>query len=234
MIINYLTIFPEIFPAFLDSSILGRAKEKGLVEYHLFDIRDYADDEHRAVDDKAFGGEPGMVMMVGPLDRALEASKAKSGDSIIIITDAVGEVFDHRTAVELSRKPGLTFICGRYKGVDERIKQLYEIRPISIGDYIISGGEPAALVMTEAIVRLVPGVLGNIDSAAGDSFYDGLLSSPVYTRPSEYKGLKVPDVLLSGDHARIQQWRHRQSLERTERIRPDLYRKYMEKNSVNK
>ena len=229
MLIDYLTIFPEIFPTILDTSILGRARDKGITEYRLIDLRDYAPDKHHTVDDKAFGGEPGMVMMVEPLDRALkENTNGPDGDSAIILTDPAGAVFNQQIAFDLSRKSHLTFICGRYKGVDERIKELYDIIPVTIGDYVISGGEPAALVMTEAIVRLLPGALGNMESAKNDSYYNGLLSSPVYTRPSDYKGHKVPEVLLSGDHAQIEQWRREESLKRTEKLRPDLYQKFIE------
>ncbi|MBD3169152.1 MAG: tRNA (guanosine(37)-N1)-methyltransferase TrmD [candidate division Zixibacteria bacterium] len=232
MRVNYLTIFPEIFPGVLETSILGKANEKGLVEYNLIDIRDYAKDKHRMVDDKAFGGEAGMVLMIEPLDNALNSIAGENRkNSAIILTDAAGTPFNQRIAGELAEKEELTFICGRYKGVDERIKGLYNIKPLSIGDYVINGGELPALVMTEAVVRLIPGVLGNIESAEEDSHFNGLLSSPVYTRPAEYKNLKVPEVLLSGNHARIYEWRYKTSLERTERIRPDLYHRYKVENS---
>ncbi len=235
MIIDYLTIFPEIFPAVLGSSILGRADNKGIVEYHLHDIRDYASDKHRTVDDKPFGGEPGMVMTIEPLDSALQSLDIKSGeDSIIILTDAGGKPFNQEIAKSLADKSRLIFVCGRYKGVDERIKELYDIMPISIGDYVISGGELAALVITEAVVRLLPGVIGDIESAERDSHYNDLLASPVYSRPSEYKGLRVPEVLLSGNHAKIEEWRKEKSLFRTKEIRQDLYNRYLKKGNFNK
>jgi len=225
VIIDYLTIFPEIFPAILGTSILGRARENRIVDYRLNDLRDYSQDKHHTVDDKPFGGEPGMVMMVGPLDNALGALNPDE-NTAIILTDAAGMKFEQQTAVELSDKSRLVFLCGRYKGVDERIKALWDIVPLSIGNYVVSGGELAALVMTEVIGRLLPGVLGDMDSAIGDSHFNGLLGAPVYTRPSEYKGIKAPEVLLSGNHTRIRQWRHDESLRRTEKIRPDLYQEY--------
>ncbi len=228
MVINYLTLFPEVFPVIHDTSILGRARDKKIVDYQLIDIRDYTEDAHHTVDDKAFGGEPGMVMKVEPLDGAIEATKKfDCGDSVIILTDAAGEPFNQEMALELSKKSEITFICGRYKGVDERIKMLHNIRPVSIGDYVITGGELAALVISEAVVRLIDGVIGDIDSAISDSHYDGFLSCPVYTRPMEYKGHRVPEVLLSGNHTKIAEWRKAESLKRTERLRPDLYHKYI-------
>ncbi len=232
MRIDYLTIFPEMFSVVLNTSILARAREKGAVEYRYHDIRDFISDKHKVVDDKPFGGEAGMVMKAEPIDNALDSILAERENTTILLTDAAGVIFTQEMAKELAENPNLCIICGRYKGVDERIKELYDIIPVSIGDYVISGGELASLVITEAVVRLLPGVLGDMESASADSFFDGLLSSPVYTRPAEYKGLAVPEELLSGNHAHIEKWRQEQALKRTRKLRPDLYRKYKNAKKV--
>jgi tRNA (guanine37-N1)-methyltransferase len=222
MQIDVLTIFPRIFGEPLGESLLGKAQERGLVRVNLFDLRDFTTDKHKTVDDRPFGGGAGMVLQVEPLDRALRSIVEEGGKPRIILTEAFGRRFDQALAQELSREEHLVIICGRYKGVDERIKKLYEIQEISIGDFVLSGGELAALVMIDAVVRLLPGVMSKIESAETDSFHSGLLGCPQYTRPAEYKGLKVPEILISGHHEEIKRWREKRSLERTKRERPDL------------
>ena len=222
MQIDVLTIFPKIFEQPLGESLLGKAQKRGLVKINIIDLRDFAGDKHKTVDDRPFGGGAGMVLQVEPLDRALGSITEKSPNPHIILTEASGNRFDQKLVKELSGKEHLVIICGRYKGVDERIKHLYEIQEISLGDFVLSGGEFAALVIIDAVVRLLPGVMGKLESAETDSFHSGLLSYPQYTRPAEYKGLKVPEVLLSGDHQEIKRWRRGISLERTKKHRPDL------------
>jgi tRNA (guanine37-N1)-methyltransferase len=222
MRIDVVTIFPRIFGEPLDESLLGKARERELVRVNLIDLRDFTTDKHKTVDDRPFGGGAGMVLQVEPLDRALSSIVGGGGKSRIILTEAFGRRFDQVLTKELSREEHLVIICGRYKGVDERIKQLYEIQEVSIGDFVLSGGEFAALVMIDAVVRLIPGVMSKIESAKTDSFHSGLLGCPQYTRPAEYKGLKVPEILISGHHEEIERWRRKMSLERTKRERPDL------------
>ena len=222
MRIDILTIFPEMFDGPFSHSIVKRAKEKGLVEIHLHNIRDFATDKHRRVDDYPFGGGAGMVMMIEPVLNCIEGlKKDRVYDEIIFMTPD-GEKFDQPIANQLSILKNIILLCGHYKGIDERLREHVITREISIGDYVLSGGELAAAVVTDSIVRILPGVLGDETSALSDSFQDGLLSPPVYTRPADYKGWKVPEILLSGHDRKISEWRHDQAMERTKKRRPDL------------
>ena len=221
MRIDILTLFPGMVEPPLRQSIIGRAIEKGIIELHVHDIRSFTTDKHHVVDDTPFGGGAGMVMMVEPLFRAITAidpdNRAKK-----ILTDASGECFDQTTAKNLMTEDWLMLICGHYKGVDERLKSLFEITEISIGDYVLTGGEFPALVIIDAVARLVPGVIKEIDSAQTDSFFEGLLGYPEFTQPREFNGVRVPDVLLCGDHEKIRKWRLAKSLKKTLAKRPDL------------
>lgn len=219
MRINVLTIFPDYLEGPLRLSIPGRAREAGLVEYRLIDVRAYTDDRHRTTDDEPFGGGGGMVMKPEPFDAALTALDRPGR---VISLSPRGRPFDHQTAVRFALEPDLTLLCGRYKGIDERVVDARVDEEISVGDYVLSGGEPAALVVIDAVVRLLPGALGDHDSASSDSFYEGRLSAPSYTRPAEHGGRSVPDVLRSGDHPRIERWRTAQADAATRRRRPDL------------
>lgn len=222
MRIDILTIFPEMFDGPFSHSIVKRAKEKKLVDIHLHNIRDYTTDKHRRVDDYPFGGGAGMVMMIEPVLNCInDLQKDRDYDEIIFMTPD-GERFDQPIANQLSVLNNIILLCGHYKGIDERLREHVITREISIGDYVLSGGELAAAVVTDSIVRILPGVLGDETSALSDSFQDGLLSPPVYTRPADYKGWKVPEILLSGHDRKISEWRHDQALERTRRRRPDL------------
>ncbi len=225
MLIDILTIFPEMFSGPLDYSLLKRAREKNLLQLRIHNIRDFAEDKHQTVDDTPFGGLGGMVMKLEPLCKALESildSDQDVPEPSIILTTPQGERFSQDKAKELSLKDHMVFICGHYKGVDERLKTLYPLRELSIGDYVLTGGEMPAMVVIEAVVRLIPGVLGDFESAQTDSFIDGILGPPEYTRPAEFKGLRVPEVLLSGDHQNVRKWRRREALKRTLQRRPDL------------
>ncbi|MCP4581373.1 MAG: tRNA (guanosine(37)-N1)-methyltransferase TrmD [candidate division Zixibacteria bacterium] len=221
MRIDILTLFPEMVQNPLDQSIVGRAVSKGVIDLHIHNIRDYTTDKHHVVDDTPFGGGSGMVMMVEPLYRAIKAidpdNKAKK-----IITDASGESFNQTTAKKLMLEDWLLVICGHYKGVDERIKELFDITELSIGDYVLTGGEIPALAIIDSVVRLVPGAIKEISSAETDSFFEGLLGCPEYTQPRDFKGLSVPEPLTSGNHERIRQWRLEKSLKKTLARRPDL------------
>jgi len=224
MRIHVVTIFPETMDAFFAAGMLGIAKKKGLVEFRCISPREFTSDAHRTVDDSPFGGGPGMVMMAPPIVEAVESLTAAPGSPVILMGPA-GKRFEQGDAERLAGESELTFVCGRYKGVDERIRDLVVTQEISLGDFVLSGGEVAAAAVIEAIVRLVDGVLGDDESAATDSFAagrDGLLDCAWYTRPAEYRGHKVPDVLLSGHHAEIEKWRRQSSLERTRAYRPDL------------
>lgn len=220
MRINILTIFPEYFDVLREVSIPARARDAGHVEYRVEDLRDYTHDRHNTVDDAPYGGGAGMVMKPGPYFEAVEEIDPEG--PIVLLTPR-GERFGHDGAVKLSLEEELTLLCGHYKGVDERVAEGLATHELSIGDYVLSGGEPAALVVVDAVVRLLPGVLGDHQSAAGDSFYEGkLLAPPAYTRPPEYRGMTVPEVLRSGDHGRIEAWRREQALRLTRERRPDL------------
>ena len=221
--VDVLTLFPEAFSGPLDVSILGRARDAGLLDIRLYDIRESATDRHRSVDDYPFGGGQGMVLRVDVLDRALETVRAGRGaPGLVVYLTPQGERLDDRIVRELAREPRLILVCGRYEGVDERFVEHLVDREISIGDYILTGGELPAMVLIDAVARHVPGALGDEASAQEDSFADGLLEHPQYTRPAEYHGWDVPGVLLSGDHAAIERWRSEQRLLRTARRRPDL------------
>jgi len=219
--IHVLTIFPDLFASPLRESILQRAQEKGLVRIGLHDLRQFTCDRHRSTDDDPYGGGPGMIMKPAPLVRGLEALRQEEPGLHAILTCPQGRPFTQPRAQQLARKEALLFVCGRYGGVDERVRA-YVDEELSIGDYVLTGGELAALVMMDAIIRLLPGVLGNEASADNDSFAETLLDAPQYTRPREYRGQAVPAVLLSGDHQQIKRWRRREALRRTFERRPDL------------
>ncbi|HNR42662.1 MAG TPA: tRNA (guanosine(37)-N1)-methyltransferase TrmD [Bacteroidales bacterium] len=222
MRIDILSVLPELLSSPLDYSIVKRARDKGLVEINIVNLHDYSTDKYRSVDDYAFGGGAGMVMMIGPVYRALEKLKEERTYDEIIYTSPDGEPFTQKMANELSLKKNLVILAGHYKGIDQRIRDNLVTREISVGDYVLSGGELPAAVITDAIVRLLPGAMSDEQSALTDSFQDDLLAPPVYTRPADFMGWKVPDILLSGHAAEIDKWRHEQSLERTRRLRPDL------------
>jgi tRNA (guanine37-N1)-methyltransferase len=217
--INVVTIFPAFFEAPLATSIPGRAEAASVVRYRVVDLRDHTHDRHRTVDDEPYGGGAGMVMKPEPFFEAVDAL-APAGP--IVLLSPRGRRFDHETAVRYSLEPELTLLCGHYKGVDERVATGLATEELSIGDYVLSGGEPAALVVIDAVVRLLPGAMSDHESAAGDSFYDGLLAPPAYTRPAEYRGMKVPEVLRSGDHRRVAEWRHEEAERVTRLRRPEL------------
>ena len=223
MRIDIITVLPEMLDGVLNCSILKRAQEKGLVEIYLHNLRDYSSDKkHKRVDDYPFGGAAGMVLQCEPVDRAISSLKEQRIYDEIIYTSPDGERFTQAMANRLSLSQNLIILCGHYKGIDYRIREFLITKEISIGDYVLTGGELAAAVMTDAIVRLIPGAIGDEQSALSDSFQDNLLAPPVYTRPAEYKGMKVPEILLSGHQAKIQAWELEQSVERTKRLRPDL------------
>jgi tRNA (guanine37-N1)-methyltransferase len=218
--IDIITLFPEIFFGPFAESIIGRAVKQELVEINTVDLRQYTHDNRKTVDDKPYGGGPGMLMKLEPLFEAVEA--LRSENSLVILTSPQGEPFKQRLAGELAEQQHLIFICGHYEGVDQRVREGLIDRELSIGDYVLTSGNLAAMVMTDAIVRLLPGVLGSPESQVDESFSDGLLEYPQYTRPPEYNGMKVPEVLLSGNHAAIDQWRHEQAVVKTKSVRPDL------------
>ena len=222
---DVLSIFPEMFSSPLNFSLLKKAQEKGLLNICLHDIRNWANDKHKMTDDAPYGGGCGMVMKVEPVEKALAAIRSPEDDSLVVLMTPQGEIFNQKIAAQLAEKKQIIIICGRYEGVDERIREHLVDREISIGDYILTGGELAALVLIDAVSRLIPDVLGNPESTLGESFSHNLLEYPQYTRPAEYKGWKVPDVLLSGNHAQIELWHKRESLRRTYQRRPDLLKK---------
>jgi tRNA (guanine37-N1)-methyltransferase len=228
MKIDIITVFPAIVTAPLNQSIIKRAKRKKAVQININDLRGWTIDKHKTVDDAPYGGGSGMIFKVEPLFRCLQdlTRNSQAKKSKIILTSPRGGLFDYKTAVRLSLLDHLIIICGHYKGVDERIKSLYPIQEISIGDYVLSGGELAALVMIDALVRLLPGVLNDIDSALTDSFNDLLLDCDYYTRPAVFQSKSVPKILLSGDHKKIESWRQRCKEKITRKNRPDLYQKY--------
>jgi tRNA (guanine37-N1)-methyltransferase len=220
--IDLLTIFPGMFETPLRESLLGRAIAGGLLDVRVQDIRDHATDRHRQVDDEPFGGGPGMVMKAEPIFRAVES--LGPGDKRVILLSPAGRRLDQALVRELAAQPWLVLVAGRYEGVDERVVEGLPAEEVSIGDYVLSGGEVPALVVLEAVTRLVPGVVGREESLARESFEEGFLDHPHYTRPQEFRGLRVPDVLVSGDHARIEEWRRRAAESKTKRNRPDLLR----------
>jgi len=222
---DVLSIFPEMFSSPLNFSLLKKAQEKGLLNICLHDIRNWANDKHKMTDDAPYGGGCGMVMKVEPVEKALAAIRCPEDDSLVVLMTPQGETFNQKIAAQLAEKKQIIIICGRYEGVDERIRKHLVDREISIGDYILTGGELAALILIDAVSRLIPDVLGNPESTLGESFSHNLLEYPQYTRPAEYKGWMVPDVLLSGNHAEIELWHKRESLKRTYQRRPDLLKK---------
>lgn len=222
MRIDIITVLPEMLASPLGCSIIKRACDKGLVEIHVHNLRDYTTNKHRKVDDYPFGGDAGMVMQVEPVDRCISALKAERNYDEVIFTAPDGEILTQPMANTLSMLDNIIILCGHYKGVDYRIREHLITKEISIGDYVLTGGEMPAAIITDAIVRLIPGAIGDEQSALSDSFQDNLLEPPVYTRPAEYKGWRVPDILLSGHEARIAEWRHEQSLARTAALRPYL------------
>lgn len=222
MRIDIITVLPEMLRGPLDCSIIERAKKKGLVEIEVHNLRDYTENKHRKVDDYPFGGEAGMVMSIQPIDACISDLKARRQYDEVIFTSPDGETFNQPMANSLSLLENIIILCGHYKGVDYRVREHLITKEISIGDYVLTGGELPAAVITDAIVRLLPGAIGDEQSALSDSFQDNLLAPPVYTRPADYKGWKVPDILLSGHEAKIAEWRYNTALERTSRLRPDL------------
>ena len=222
MRIDIITVLPEMFESPLGCSRLQRALKKGLAEFHVHNLRDYSTNKHRKVDDYPFGGEAGMVMQVEPIDRCISALKAERDYDEVIFTSPDGERFDQPMANRMSLLNNIIILCGHYKGVDYRVREHLVTKEISVGDYVLTGGEMPAIIISDALVRLIPGVLGDEQSALSDSFQDSLLSAPDYTRPAEYNGWRVPEILLSGHEANIAAWRHEQALERTRRLRPDL------------
>ena len=225
MRIDIITVVPEMLEGFVNTSILGRAQRKGIVEIYVHNLRDYSKDKHRRVDDYPFGGFAGMVMQCQPIDDCISKLTSERDYDEIIFTTPDGEQFCQNTANELSLDKNIIILCGHYKGIDYRIREHLITREISVGDYVLTGGEIAAAAIADAVVRLIPGVLSDAQSAFSDSFQDNLLAAPVYTRPADYKGWKVPEILLSGHDAKIKEWEITQSLERTKRLRPDLLKK---------
>jgi len=222
MRIDIITVVPDILTSPFEVSILKRAIEKGLVEIHLHNLRDYVTDNYKQIDDYQFGGGAGMVMMIEPIDKCITNLKSQRDYDEVIYMTPDGDKFDQRSANTLSLKENIIILCGHYKGVDQRVRDHFVTKEISIGDYVLSGGELAAAVVCDSIIRLIPGVLGNETSALTDSFQDDLLAPPVYTRPADYKGWKVPEILTSGNFPKIETWREDQSYERTKKLRPDL------------
>lgn len=222
MRIDIITVLPELLKSPFEASILKRAIEKELVSVHFHNLRDYSTNNYKQIDDYQFGGGAGMVMMIEPIDRCITALKQERDYEEIIYLTPDGETFNQTIANELSLKGNLIFLCGHYKGVDQRVRDHFISREISVGDFVLSGGELATAVVCDAIIRLIPGVLGNETSALTDSFQDNLLAPPIYTRPASYKGWEVPEVLLSGHTAKIEAWREEEALKRTRNRRPDL------------
>lgn len=222
MRIDILTVLPEMLESPLNCSILKRAQDKGLVEIYVHNLRDYTTNKHRKVDDYPFGGEAGMVMQIQPIDDCITKLTSERDYDEIIFTAPDADVLTQQTANTLSMAENIIILCGHYKGIDQRIRDHIITKEISVGDYVLTGGELPALIITDAIVRLIPGAIGDEQSALSDSFQDNLLAPPVYTRPADYKGWKVPEILLSGHQAKIEEWRHNQAAERTRKLRPDL------------
>lgn len=222
MRIDIITVLPEMIEGFVHESILARAEKKGLAEIHLHNLRDYTTDKWRRVDDYPYGGFAGMVMQCEPIDRAITALKSERNYDDVIYVSPDGERFDQKMANDMSLQQNLIILCGHYKGIDQRVRDHLITREISVGDFVLTGGELAAAVIADAVIRLVPGVISDDQSALSDCFQDDLLAAPIYTRPADYKGWKVPDILLSGNEAKIKQWEMDQALERTKRLRPDL------------
>lgn len=231
MRISILTLFPDMFDGVLNGSIMARAQTAGLVNFHIYDIRDFAINKHRQVDDYPFGGGAGMLMMPQPAFECIEHAQAQgSGGARVVYMSPKGKMLDNDSCQRLSKLDELIILCGHYEGIDQRIIDEKVDEEISIGDYVLTGGELPAMVLIDGLTRLIPGVLGSDESAGDESFTNGLLEYPQYTRPSEYRGLRVPDILLSGHHANIKQWQREQSIEITKRLRPDLWEQYSPKS----
>ncbi len=226
MRIDIITCLPKLLDSFFAHSILKRAQEKGIAEVVVHDIRDYTVFKHKQVDDYSYGGSAGMVLMIEPIDRCISALKAERTYDSVVYMSPDGETFNQQTANRMSMLGNIIILCGHYKGVDERAREAFITHEISIGDYVLSGGELAAAVVSDALIRLIPGVLSDETSALTDSFQDSLLAPAVYTRPAEYKGLVVPEILLSGNEKEIEKWRFQNALDRTKERRPDLYEKF--------
>ena len=222
MRIDIITVLPEMFQGFIETSILKRAHDKGLVEIVIHNLRDYTTNKHRKVDDYPFGGEAGMVLQIEPIDHAITALKSERDYDEVIYTSPDGCLLDQKIANSMSSLDNIIILCGHYKGIDHRVREHLITKEISIGDYVLTGGELAAAIITDAVVRLIPGAMGDEQSALSDSFQDDLLAPPVYTRPASYKGWQVPEVLLSGHTANIEAWKEKQSYDRTKLLRPDL------------
>jgi tRNA (guanine37-N1)-methyltransferase len=222
MRIDIITVLPQLLESPFQHSILKRAVEKGLVEVHLVNLRDYSTNKHKNIDDYAYGGGAGMVMMVEPIAKCIEDLKSQRDYDEIIYMSPDGELLDQKMSNRISTLNNIIILCGHFKGIDERVRENFITLEISIGDYVLSGGELAAAVLCDSVIRLIPGVISDETSALFDSFQDGLLAPPVYTRPADYNGMKVPDILLSGKNEEIDIWRHEQSVERTKKRRPDL------------
>lgn len=222
MRIDIITVVPEMLEGFMKESILGRAQDKGIVEIHIHNLRDYTNDKWKRVDDYPFGGFAGMVLQCEPIDNAISALKAERDYDEVIYVTPDGERFDQPMANSLSMYENIIILCGHYKGIDQRVRDHLITKEITIGDYVLTGGELAAAVITDAVVRLLPGSIGDDESALSDCFQDNLLAAPIYTRPADYKGWKVPDILLSGHEAKIKEWEIEESLRRTKELRPDL------------
>ena len=231
MRLDFLTLFPEMMQPALECSILKRAAQKGHAEYHLHNIRDYSTDKHQSVDDTPYGGGPGMVMRIEPIAACIRKLQSERTYDEVIYLCPDGETLNQSIANQLSQYGNIILLAGHYKGIDQRIRDIFITREISIGDYVLSGGELPALVLADALVRLLPGVLNDETSALSDSFMNGLLDAPVYTRPANFEGQGIPDVLLSGHFAKIDQWRDEQAVEKTQKRRPDLFKNYLKKNS---
>lgn len=224
--IDILTVVPELLESPLKHSIIGRAQQAGYLELEVHNIRDYSTNKWRRVDDYPFGGEAGMILQIEPIDRAISDLKSQRAYDEVIYTSPDGDTFNQGIANELSLRENLIILCGHYKGIDHRIREHLITREISVGDYVLTGGELPAAIMTDAIVRLLPGVIGDAESALSDTFQDDLLAPPIYTRPAEYKGWCVPEILLSGHAAKIEEWKMNQATERTKRLRPDLWERH--------
>ena len=222
MRIDIITVLPEMLEGFINESILARAQKKGLAEIHLHNLRDYSTNKWRRVDDYPYGGFAGMVMQCEPIDLCISKLKAERDYDEVIYVSPDGDTFDQHIANDLSLKGNIIILCGHYKGIDQRVRDHLITREISVGDYVLTGGELAAAIIADAVVRVVPGVIGDEQSALSDCFQDDMLSAPIYTRPADYKGWKVPDILLSGNEAAIKNWEMEQAMERTKRLRPDL------------
>ncbi|HKB78970.1 MAG TPA: tRNA (guanosine(37)-N1)-methyltransferase TrmD [Thermoanaerobaculia bacterium] len=227
MRIDFLTIFPRMFDPFLAEGVIARGIKQGLLEVRVWDLREFAGDKHRSTDDEAYGGGPGMVMLAEPILRCVDAVRSERPDGgqqvpHLVLTSPQGRRFEQKTAAELGEREWVVFVCGRYEGFDERVREILQPDEISVGDFVVSGGELPAMLMADAIGRLIEGVVGNSDSVVADSFYEGLLDYPHYTRPEEIRGHRVPEILLSGHHENIRRWRKEQALRQTLRKRPDL------------